>query len=232
MELPAEKVPLAQELLIQEARRHRKPVIVATQMLESMMEHSRPTRAEVSDVANAVRAGTDAIMLSGESAAGRFPVEAVHFMDMIARQTEAQQWSQGAFGLLRDLVDLTPPLPVDDSVAEAVGTLSRNLRVRTIVVISRHGRSVRVISASRPAAPVVGVTLGERAGALSHLLWGVLPAPQDEVESDESRLAVAIAKRLSLAESGHHILLVRGFSDDPAKNHPEISVLTVNGPVQ
>ncbi len=228
VELPPEEVPLAQERLIIEARLRRKPVIVATQMLESMMDRSRPTRAEVSDVANAVRAGTDAIMLSGETAAGKYPIEAVRIMDMVARQTEAQQWSQGAFGGLKRTQDLEPPVPVDDGVADAIGLLSRNLRPRAIVVISRAGRSVRVISASRPAAPLIGVTLGERAGALSHLLWGVIPHPLKRGGHQfDSELAIAIATDLELATAGDTVILARGFSDKAAENKPSISVLTV-----
>jgi pyruvate kinase len=227
VELPAERVPLAQEQLILAARLCRKPVIVATQMLESMIGNARPTRAEVSDVANAVRAGADAIMLSGETAAGKYPIEAVQYMDMIARQTEGQQWTQGAFGGLRDPRDLQPPVPVDDGVAEAVGSLSRNLRARTIVVYSRRGRSIRVISASRPAAPIVGIAVGELAGALAHLLWGVLPYPlADARVGDEPQVAIAVAHELGLAATGHHVLLARGFSDDPAHNQPSITVLT------
>lgn len=228
VELPPEEVPLAQERLISAARLHRKPVIVATQMLESMMKRARPTRAEVSDVANAVRAGTDAIMLSGETAAGRFPIEAVRMMDMVARQTEAQQWSQGAFGGLKQVVSMDPPIPIDDGVANAIGSLSRNLRPRAIVVISKAGRSVRVISASRPAAPLIGVAIGDRAGALSHLLWGVIPLPSDEADlTDEATFAMAATRQLELAKQGDIILLARGFSDSPEDNKPSISVLTV-----
>lgn len=228
VELPPEEVPLAQERLIAVARLHRKPVIVATQMLESMMDRSRPTRAEVSDVANAVRAGTDAIMLSGETAAGKFPIEAVRMMDMVARQTEAQQWSQGAFGGLKQVVQMEPPIPVDDGVANAIGSLSRNLRPRAIVVISKAGRSVRVISASRPAAPLIGVTIGTRAGALSHLLWGVIPLPSNEADlDDEASFAIAATRQLELAQDDDIILLARGFSDSAEENKPSITVLSI-----
>lgn len=228
VELPPERVPVAQEQLILEARRCQKPVIVATQMLESMMVNPRPTRAEVSDVSHAVRAGADGIMLSGESAAGKFPVEAVRMMDMIARQTEGHLWSEGAFGGLGRGQPGEPPVPVEDAVGQATALLSRRLRVRCIVVLSRSGRSISVMSATRPAAPIVGVTYGSRACHLSNLQWGVIPVTMDAGNDEEE---IPLARRLSdefeLAEPGQHILLVHGFSDDPERNMPEIQVLTV-----
>lgn len=229
VELPPEMVPVAQEQLILEARRAQKPVIVATQMLESMMGSPRPTRAEVSDVSHAVRAGADAVMLSGESAAGRYPIEAVKMMDMIARQTEGHLWSAGAFGGLLSGARQDPPIPVEDAMGQATALLSRKLRVRCIVVLSRRGRSISVMSASRPAAPIVGVTYGSRACHLSNLQWGVLPVTMDADEGgeDEPALARELARRFGLAEPGQHILLVHGFSDQPGKNLPNLAVVAI-----
>lgn len=230
VELPPEMVPIAQEQLILEARRRHKPVIVATQMLESMMGHPRPTRAEVSDVSHAVRSGADAIMLSGESAAGKFPVEAVKMMDTIARQTEGHLWAEGAFGGFLKGGMQEPPVPVEDAVAEAAAALSRDLRVRCLVVISRQGRSISVISASRPAAPIIALLLGSRANFLAPLQWGVLPHAVDETqEGEEYSLARTLARRLDLASAGQSILLVRGFSNDPSLNNPSITVLPMRG---
>lgn len=229
VELPPEMVPIAQEQLILEARRQHKPVIVATQMLESMMTHSRPTRAEVSDVSHAVRSGADAIMLSGESAAGQFPVEAVKMMDTIARQTEGHLWAEGAFGGFLKNTEQNPPIPIEHAVAEATAALSRSLRVRCIIIISKQGRSVSVISASRPASPIIGVTFGPRATHLSNLLWGVISQPAEEgrEEEEEYDLARRYARELELVSEGHTILLVRGFSDNLRMNNPSVTVLPI-----
>lgn len=226
VELPPEKVPIAQEKLILEARRHHKPVIVATQMLESMLENPRPTRAEVSDVSQAVRAGADAIMLSGESAAGQYPVEAVKMMDTIARQMEGHLWAEGAFGGFRQNEKRIPPVPVENAVAEVTARLSRDLRVRCIIILSRQGRSISVISGSRPAAPIVGVTYGSRACHLANLQWGVIAQSIESIgEAEDVSLARAFAQQLDLASEGHHLLLVRGFSDDSLANQPSVTVV-------
>lgn len=226
VELPPEQVPVAQEQLILEARRHHKPVIVATQMLESMITQPRPTRAEVSDVSTAVRAGADAVMLSAESASGQYPVEAVRMMDSIARQAEGHLWKEGAFGLFRRLEKPLPPLPVEDAVADAVAALTRDLRLRCVVVASRHGRSLAVIGGSRPAAPVVGVNFGRRAENLAHLLWGVIPVNGEELHLDNpAEVARRLARDLRLAEPGQHFLLVQGFHEASEKNEPTLTVL-------
>jgi len=228
VELPPQAVPLVQDQLIDLAREHRKPVIVATQMLESMIDNPRPTRAEVSDVANAVRAGADAVMLSAETAAGRFPIKAVEMMDTVARQTEAYQWRQGAFGSFKRFDDHPRPIPVDDALAESTAMLSRDLRVRSIVVISSRVHSATVMSSSRPAAPIVAIFPDSRAGRAASLLWGVVPVTADRQEEDSARaLARRTAVELGLASSGQTILLVRGFHGDPKINAPSVTVVTV-----
>ncbi len=153
VEMPPQKVPLIQIQLTDRARSKAKPVIVATQMLESMVEKPRPTRAEVSDVALAVRSGADAVMLSAESAVGKYPVAAVEMMDTVARETEAYLWHVGGFRVLSQTQDAPGPLPVEDSLAKAMAQLSRDIRARAIVVISKSGRTAQVMSASRPGAP-------------------------------------------------------------------------------
>lgn len=228
VELPPQKVPHAQDRLIDLARHYRIPVIVATQMLESMIEHPRPTRAEVSDVSTAVRAGADAVMLSAETAAGRYPIQAVIMMDNIARQTEAYQWSRGAFGSFAQGELPLPPIPVEDAIARSTAQLSRDLMVRCIVVISRHNRSLSIMSSARPAAPIVGVSTSDHAAQMASLLWGVIPMTVTEDRMDAPReLAKSSALDFGLAESGQAILVVRGFSADPEENAPNVTVLTV-----
>lgn len=179
VELPPQAVPAAQDQLIDMARKYRKPVIVATQMLESMIEHARPTRAEVSDVATAVRAGADAVMLSAETASGKHPVEAVKMMGDIARQTEGYLWRQGRFGALQKEPEGGVPYSFEDALSESMAQLSRDLLVRAIMVISLQGRSLTVMSAARPAAPIIGICKDYRASCIAGLLWGVIPVTVD-----------------------------------------------------
>jgi pyruvate kinase len=232
VELPPEEVPNIQEQLVDLARAATRPVIVATQMLESMMTNPRPTRAEVTDVANAVRSGADAVMLSGETAAGRHPLEAVRMMDLIVRETEFYLQAHGAFGSF-DAYTPTPvdrhrPLVVDDAVAKAAAGLSRDLGVRALVVWTRSGRSMAVTSSARPAAPVVGVSAELAVLRFGCLLWGVLlgQCVERDVE-DFPSLAGSLVKARGLAKGGDQILLLQGFSSDPAYNMPSVTVATV-----
>lgn len=239
VELPAEQVPGIQEQLVDIGRIRHRPVIVATQMLESMITSPRPTRAEATDVANAVRSGADAVMLSAESASGAHPVEAVRTMDRIIRQTESLMFSAGGFssiGLYTPTQEkTTSPMTIDDAVAEAAALLSRELRVRGLVVMSRSGRSIKVMSAARPAAPLVGVTHELEVSRFGCLMWGVVPVTIPERDqTDPLRLASQLARDLSLlAEGAGTILVVRGLHADPKHNAPTLTVVplsNVGGP--
>jgi pyruvate kinase len=231
VELPPQKVPLVQIQLTDRARAKAKPVIVATQMLESMVSNPRPTRAEVSDVALAVRSGADAVMLSAESATGKYPVAAVRMMDTVARETEAYLWRQGAFRM--HLAPSLPgredslPMPAEDAMAKAMAQLSRDLQVRAIVVISRTGRTSAVMSASRPAAPIVATSPDPGTSRRMALLWGAVAQVVEEREFDRPEdLARRLARELGLAGDGQCVLLVRGFGVDPARDTPSITVVT------
>ncbi len=228
VELSPELVPTAQDQLIKMAQEYRKPVIIATQMLESMIKNSRPTRAEVSDVANAVRFGVDAIMLSGETAVGDYPVQAIQMMDHIARQTEGNLWKQGAFGGLSKHEHMKPPIRVEDAVAESTAQLSRDLLVRAIVVLSRKGRSIAVVSSSKPAAPIIGLTPDIKASRRENLLWGVVPVTIDEEDMETPRiLGKKIVEQFGLVSESQSFLIVQGFSSDPEKNFPSVTVVQV-----
>ena len=181
VELSPEEVPVWQKTLIQRARRIGRPTIVATQMLESMMQNPRPTRAEASDVANAVIDGTDAVMLSGETAVGSYPVEAVAVMARIIEKAEAAY----------------PPREIEDTgrlsgaraVAHAACGLARDLGGRAVVVFTRSGMTARLVSRARPSAPIIALT---RRAALAHQLalwWGVTPVVTEFPRSTESALA-------------------------------------------
>ncbi len=228
VELPPQAVPNAQEQLIDLARQYRKPVIVATQMLESMIDRPRPTRAEVSDVANAVRCGADAIMLSAETASGKHPVESVKMMDVIAHQAEGYLWHQGAFESLTRHAKTTGQSPIEDALAESTAQLSRDLLVRAIIVISLQDRSLSVMSASRPAAPIVGICADHKSSRIANLLWGVIPVTVELSEIHNSNtLARRLALELGLASDGQNILVIRGFSKDPEQTAPSLTVVTI-----
>lgn len=226
VELLPEEVPIAQSELIIMARSLGKPVIVATQMLESMITSSRPTRAEVTDVSHAVNSGADAIMLSAETAAGQYPVEAVEIMDRVARQAEAHLWRRGAYGSIGR--DLERPLPVWHVVANATSEMSRDLMAYGVLVISQSGISASTVSAARPAAPVVAITSNPAVYRRMALLWGVIPLLEDEAgQINPNELARRVTHELDLAQPGGYVLLVRGFHGDPMVSSPSVTVITV-----
>ena len=228
VELNPEQVPVAQNQLIKRAIAANKPVIVATQMLESMIENARPTRAEVTDVAHAVSSYSDAIMLSGETAVGAYPVQAVAMMDRIARQTESYNWHtlHGQRGELPESGDLA--VPFGDAVADAVAKLVNDTHARAVLVISNRGMTAATISAARPKAPVVAISRNEGICRRMSLMWGVIPHLSQQVGKDKPAVVARnVAKELHLAESGEFVVLVRGFSADPELNVPTISLITV-----
>jgi pyruvate kinase len=228
VEMPAETVPIIQSELIDLTRSHRKPVIVATQMLESMINNPRPTRAEVSDVSTAVLAGADAVMLSAETASGSFPIPAVKTMDRVVRQTEAYLWKHGAFRFGSHQPEALLPLELSDAVAKATSQLSRDLMVRAIFVMSRTGLTARIVSSSRPAAPVVAVSADEHTARMMQLLWGVVPcAVSVEEWEGAEELARRLVRQYELAGDGDHILRVSGFHIDDDLNVPAISIVRV-----
>ena len=227
VELLPEQVPVAQSQLIDLAKARFKPVIVATQMLESMIEHARPTRAEVTDISYAVTLGTDAVMLSAETATGAYPVDAVRMMDRIARQTEAYLWKTGAYGNISTTKPV-PPLSIWDAISETTAQLARDLMVRAVLVLSRSGVSAATMSSARPAAPVVAITGLPHICRRMTLLWSVIPVLRDDADKLEpNELARSVARDLQLANKGEYVLLVRGFHSDPELNIPSVTVVTV-----
>lgn len=227
VELKPEQVPVAQSQLIDRARQKFKPVIVATQMLESMIENARPTRAEVTDIAYAVTLGTDAVMLSAESAAGSFPVESVEMMDSILRQTEAHLWQTGEYGSGLDTSDKLP-IPVWESMANASNGLARDLMARALIVISQGGMSAATMSSARPAAPVIAISNQVSTCRKMALLWSIIPVMVEEKDmGDHNNLARKVARDLKLVSAGDTVLMVKGFHKDPELNCPSVTVVTV-----
>ncbi len=228
VELNPEQVPVAQHQLIDLARQKFKPVIVATQMLESMIEMARPTRAEVTDVAYAVNLGTDAIMLSGETAVGAFPVDAVSMMDRISRQTESYLWSHNAYGAKITENPSQTALPIWDAVANSMAQLAQDLRVHAVVVISNSGMSAATMSSARPAAPVVAITNRQDVCRKMAILWGVISVYSENAgKVNPNELAREAIRDKGLAKAGEKVLLVRGFHADDMLNTPSVTVLTI-----
>ncbi|NNE39098.1 MAG: pyruvate kinase, partial [Gammaproteobacteria bacterium] len=227
VELNPEEVPVAQSQLIEKARAQFKPVIVATQMLESMIESARPTRAEVTDIAYAVTLGADAVMLSAETASGKFPVDAVQMMNRIAKQTESHLWNNGVYGA-PPVKNPNPPLSIWDVIANATAHMSRNIMAHAVVVISKSGMSASTMSSARPASPIVAITNDQDVFKKLALLWGVIPVyTADAGKTNPNEIARNAARELDLVKPGEYIILVRGFHADPQMNTPSITCMAV-----
>jgi pyruvate kinase len=170
VEIPTEEIPVAQKMMIKKCNEVGKPVITATQMLDSMMRNPRPTRAEVTDVANAIYDGTDAIMLSGETAAGKYPVEAVKTMANIAKRTEETlKYNE----LLKDrkIEEAT----VTNAISYATCTTSADLNAKAIISFTTSGHTARMVSKFRPQCPIIATTEDEGVMRRLALCWGVYP---------------------------------------------------------
>jgi pyruvate kinase len=167
VELPPETVPVIQKQIIGTCRIHRKPVIVATEMLQSMVDSPRPTRAEASDVAHAVFGNADAVMLSAETASGKFPLQACRMMDRIIRQAEASRF----FAPAASEPDHTTP----DSIAHAACAIAREVGAKLIVTLTESGLTARLVSKARPTAPILAFSTDDRTLRRLALYWGVSP---------------------------------------------------------
>ncbi|MCI1954709.1 pyruvate kinase [Ligilactobacillus acidipiscis] len=207
VEIPVENVPLVQKSLIKKCNAVGKPVITATQMLDSMQENPRPTRAEASDVANAVFDGTDATMLSGESANGDYPVESVATMARIDVKAENTLRQHKSFSINDfDKTDVT------EAVARSVAETADNLNIKTIVAATKSGHTARLISKYRPDANILAVTFDERTRRGLSINWGVHPVLADTPASTDEMFALATekAKAEGFAKEGDLILITAG----------------------
>jgi len=213
VEVGAEKVPLVQKRIIRETNAHGKLVITATQMLDSMIRNPRPTRAEAADVANAVMDGTDAVMLSGETAAGRYPIEALSMMDAIIREVESEYIDDLARGL-RELQSVgDEDWPFSSAAARAAALLTSHLPLKAVVVFTRDGRSAGLLAEHRPKAPIVAITSDVRVARRLALEWGVIPRIEVPPESlDETlRIATSLLVREKLCKNGEAFAMVVGW---------------------
>jgi pyruvate kinase len=205
VEMSPERVPVVQKTIIARARHFRRPVITATQMLESMTENPRPTRAEASDVANAIFDGSDAVMLSAETASGKYPVEAVSMMARIIEEAEASDW-------------ISPrrmpqeKLKVAETVAELVCHASRELHMKLIAVFTHSGFTARLVSCYRPAVPIIAFSPEAETRRRMALIWGVIPRHIPDVRKIDGLAGIAEKRLLQerLVRKGDVIGIVAG----------------------
>ena len=208
VEIPAARVPILQKQMIRKGLQQGKPVITATQMLDSMMRNPRPTRAEVSDVANAVYDGTGSVMLSGETAGGKYPVEAITAMVGIVTETERaiDYWKQ--FQKQRVL----PASNINDAITHTCCLTAKDLNAKAILTATYSGRSARMICRFRPACPIAALTMREKVRRQLNLSWGVIPFLTGEVNSTDRifSLSAEVALKEKLVENGDTVVITAG----------------------
>jgi len=229
VELPFEEVPIAQKRIIRLANLLGRPVITATQMLESMVEHPRPTRAEASDVANAIIDGTDAVMLSAETAAGAFPRLAVEAMRRIVIEIETQpvpEWAGGpSWGLpvwgrseerRERRAEHQPVVTSEEAIAAATVAAARMIATPLVIVLTKSGFSARTVASHRPGVPVLALTDDPRTYRQLALVWGVIPHLAEHAPTYEVMLAYARTAALErrLARPGDRVLVTAGVPFD------------------
>lgn len=208
VEIALEELPVIQKELIKSAYRSGKHVITATQMLDSMMNNPRPTRAETSDVANAIYDGTSAIMLSGETASGKYPVESVRTMARIAERAERDIDYRKRFTHLSPEKEAT----VTNAISHATVTTAHDLSARAILTVTESGMTARHISRFRPACPIVTCTTNECVQRQLNLAWGVVPLMMEEQNSTDNlfRRATEVAQQKGLIDDGDLIVITAG----------------------
>ncbi len=208
VEIPFEKIPAIQKEIIKKGYNAGRQVITATQMLESMINNPRPTRAEITDVANAIYDGTSAIMLSGETAAGAYPVEAVKTMALIAETTEKNIDYKGNFAARRTEINNS----VAEAIAHATVTTAHDLNAKAIITVSLCGQTARLISKYRPDCPIIGCTMSDVVCRQMNLSWGVQPFIIDEKTNTDDLFdtAVETAEKRMFVEDGDLVAITAG----------------------
>ncbi len=209
VEVPTQEVPFIQKEIIKKCNDAYKPVITATQMLDSMMRNPRPTRAEVTDIANAIYDGTDAIMLSGETAIGKYPIEALKMMVDIAIETESHLDYTSIF----QEKDVHKTRGVSSAICYASVATAMNLNAKLILASTITGDTTRIVSKFRPEAQVIGLTPLDRTLRKMQIYWGVKPLKIEEVNSTDNLMeqAIATVKEEGLVSSGDLVILTAGL---------------------
>lgn len=208
VEIPFEQIPAIQKAIIRKGYNAGKQVVTATQMLESMIANPRPTRAEITDVANAIYDGTSAIMLSGETAAGAYPVDAVKTMALIAETTEENINYKARFSSRQIESDRN----IAEAIAHATVTTAHDLDAKAIITVSLGGQTARLISKYRPACPIIGCTMNEVVCRQMNMSWGVVPFIIDEKTSTDELFAAAVeaAEQHQLVRDGDLVAITAG----------------------
>ncbi len=208
VEIPLEDVPVIQKMIICKARKAGKPVITATQMLDSMIRNPRPTRAEAADVANAVFDGSSAVMLSGETAAGKYPEQAVQTMALIAQSAEAAV-NYGRYFREHTADGVTD---VTNAVTHAACETALRVRASAIICVTTSGFTGRMVSGCRPGTPVVACTVSEKIWRSMNLLWGIIPCliPLENDTDTLFRHAVEAAEKTGAVKHGDTVVIVAG----------------------
>ncbi|SHJ95008.1 pyruvate kinase [Hathewaya proteolytica DSM 3090] len=208
VEIPAEEVPLVQKMIIEKCNAVGKPVITATQMLDSMMRNPRPTRAEASDVANAIFDGTDCVMLSGETAGGKYPVEAAETMARIAEKAE----SAINYEVIRNRKSIKQ-ITVPDAISMATCTTAKQLNAKAIITSTQSGHTAKMVSKYRPESPIIAVTPYESVARKLALCWGVYSVYSEKVNTTDDMIKQAVKKTQEhgYVENGDLVVLTAGI---------------------
>lgn len=225
IELPIYEVPVIQKSIIAHCNRAGKPVITATQMLDSMISNPRPTRAEVTDVANAIIDGTDATMLSGETAMGQFPLQSVQMMDKVARRMEKaldRKWSE-------DKIFEYPTHDVTEAIGESAAKLAQDINVAAIITCTYGGTTARLVSKYRPKCPIIAAASHDETSRRLTLSWGVIPIYVEMAKDTDGLIenAVEAALEARVVKKGDMVLVIAGVPVGLPGNTSLIRVLKV-----
>ncbi|QTA38673.1 pyruvate kinase [Thermosipho ferrireducens] len=212
VEIPLSKVPIAQKQIIETANRFAKPVITATQMLESMIKNETPTRAEISDIANAILDGTDAVMLSAETSIGKNPLESVKVMDEVARTTEKFMHSYDSLEL-EWIRTYYISENISDAISHAVYNLTYDVNAKLIITATSTGNTAINVARLRPKVPIMAATPNESTYYKLSLVWGIIPVMINQTASTDEMISEVLkkAKELNLASKGDKVVITAGI---------------------
>jgi pyruvate kinase len=225
VELPLADVPATQKQLIRTTVSNGKPVITATQMLASMEHNPKPTRAEASDVANAILDGTSAVMLSGETAVGKYPLEALTTLATIALRAEA---SLNEYGYLQK-INPSPANVVTQAIGQASVSMAKNLKAAAIISLTESGFTSRLVSKYRPDCPIMAITSSERVARKLSMNWGVIPVLYEGKPNDDARIDFAIdqTRRMMNADSGDILIVTAGHLQHGSGGTDLVRIITM-----
>jgi len=229
VELPMEQIFVAQKMMVSKCNAANKPVITATQMLESMITNPRPTRAEATDVANAVLDGTDCVMLSGETASGDFPLEAVTIMSGICKEAEAVEAAAEYPSLFQALRETTLGVTTPEVVCSYAVRVANDLAASVIIVITETGSSARLVCKYRPSVPVLCITNARHTANFLLLTRGTVPIHVSNIKGSDQLILQAMGKALGLgvAKSGSLVVVIHGVIEGVSGNSNSLKVLAI-----